>query len=91
MLVVYRHKPHTSELGKQQPFGRSESTAANVMERRQALAELEMLPCTFSPALDPHSLALVAAQVSGLLPQLSSLAATLSMDSKMAVLLVLLE
>ncbi|KAL3130121.1 hypothetical protein ABBQ38_008435 [Trebouxia sp. C0009 RCD-2024] len=48
-------------MGKQ-PFARSESTAAHVVERRKALAELELLPCTFSPALDPHSLALVAAK-----------------------------
>ena len=58
-----RHKGSGSELGKQQPFARSESTAADVLKRRQALAELEMLPCTFHPALDPHSLAIVAAKV----------------------------
>ncbi len=51
------------ELAKQQPFARSASTAAEVVKRRQALAELEMVPCTFHPALDPHSLALVAAKV----------------------------
>ena len=34
------------------------------MKRRQALAELEMAPCTFHPALDPHSRALVTAMVS---------------------------
>ncbi|KAL3162782.1 hypothetical protein ABBQ38_008600 [Trebouxia sp. C0009 RCD-2024] len=56
-----RHKPYRLEMGKQ-PFARSESTAAHVVERRKALAELELLPCTFSPALDPHSLALVAAK-----------------------------
>ncbi|KAA6426822.1 MAG: hypothetical protein FRX49_03147 [Trebouxia sp. A1-2] len=50
------------ELTKQQPFARSASTAAEVVKRRQALAELEMVPCTFHPALDPHSLALVAAK-----------------------------
>ncbi len=50
-------------LAKQQPFARSASTAAEVVKRRQALAELEMVPCTFHPALDPHSLALVAAKV----------------------------
>ncbi|DBA87465.1 TPA: hypothetical protein ACH3X1_004504 [Trebouxia sp. C0004] len=50
------------ELAKQQPFARSASTAAEVVKRRQALAELEMAPCTFHPALDTHSLALVAAK-----------------------------
>ncbi len=70
------HRQRSSRLGKQQPFGRSESTAANVLERRQALAELEMLPCTFSPALDPHSLALVAAKVSVLPNPLSGVACT---------------
>lgn len=35
-----------------------------MVKQRKALAELEMLPCTFQPALDPHSLALVAAKVS---------------------------
>lgn len=64
-MVVHRHKPCRLDMGKQ-PFARSESTAAHVVERRKALAELELLPCTFSPALDPHSLALVAAKVSTL-------------------------
>lgn len=35
-----------------------------MVKRRQALAELEMVPCTFHPLLDPHSLTLVAAKVS---------------------------
>lgn len=52
------------ELAKQQPFARSASTAAEMVKRRQALAELEMVPCTFHPLLDPHSLTLVAAKVS---------------------------
>ena len=62
--MVHRHKAYCLELGKQQPFARSESTAAHVVEHRKALAELELLPCTFSPALDPHSLAIIAAKVS---------------------------
>lgn len=64
-LILYRPKAAAGEeLAKAQPFARSESTAAQVVKRRQAQAELEMVPCTFHPTLDPHSLALVAARVS---------------------------
>lgn len=67
MCYCNRPKAIFQELTKQQPFARSVSTAAEMVKRRQALADLEMVPCTFHPALDPHSLALVATMVSQVL------------------------